>query len=328
MSDREKSGLLDELVELAARGLDALGLNGARLRWKWNRRHELIAERRARAETFVRSARGKHKMCRSCRALVPKNTRRCPECGTDLGTVSAPGVGRVLSQLLPGAGAVTSLLMLVNGFFFALMLMAQIKSGQGVELLSRFNWEITGRFGSGAGLATLTAGLWWRLITPVFLHGGLIHFGFNSFALLSLGPIVESEYGRERFWVIYLLCGVAGNLLASLNNQAVVGASGAIFGLVGLLIVFGSRARTVAGRNLKTFLMRWTIFMFVISLLPGISFWAHAGGFLMGLLLGWLVPSRELKTARSRRAWGLAATSGVLLVLFAFWQVAREVGWG
>lgn len=327
MSDPEEQGLLDQLVELAARGLDALGLNGARLRWKWNRRSELIAERKAQAETYVRSARGKHKMCRSCRALVPKSARQCPECGTDLGDVSTPGVGRVLSQLLPGAGAVTALLMLVNGFFFALMLIAQIKSGEGAGLFASFDFMTSARFGSSLGRIPFTEGAWWRLITPIFLHGGLIHFAFNSYALLNLGPIVENAYDRERFWVVYLLCGIGGNTLSSLFGSNVVGASGAIFGLIGLLIVFGARARSVAGRNLKSFLTRWALFMFIFSLLPGISFAAHAGGFVMGLLLGALVPSGQLRSMRARRLWALTAGAAVLLVLLAFWQVAREGWW-
>ena len=93
-----------------ARLMDAVGLNGTRLRWKWNQRRLKLAEGGARAEVLWRSTRGKHKMCPSCRALVARGARRCDDCGTDLGTVSTPGLGRMFSNLLPGATAATSLI--------------------------------------------------------------------------------------------------------------------------------------------------------------------------------------------------------------------------
>ena len=79
----------------------------------------------------------------------------------------------------------------------------------------------------------MVGGEWWRLITPIFLHGGLIHFLFNSYLLIHLGPLVEEIFGTYRYWVIYLCCGIAGSLFSQVPRFVnTVGASGAIMGLL------------------------------------------------------------------------------------------------
>src|SRR6185369_10571168 len=114
----------DRAVEALAKLLDALGMNGTRLRWRWNQRQRLIGEQGMRAELMWRSAKAPHKMCPHCRALVPRSARRCTECGESLRGVSGPGLGRVLSNFLPGIAGATSLLVLANGLLYLLMLMA------------------------------------------------------------------------------------------------------------------------------------------------------------------------------------------------------------
>jgi rhomboid protease GluP len=325
LGEDEGGGLLDELVELLARAMDAVGLNGRRLRWKWNQRKKQMAEQKEEASVMLRSARGSHKMCPSCRALVPRSAKACSECGASLSGVTSPGFGRVLTQIFPGATAATSLILLTNGFWFAMMLMAQMKTGEGggLGLFRAFDGRLLYRFGSGYGIAIIY-GEWWRLITPIFLHGGILHFGFNSYVLLQLGPLVEAEYGRDRFWIVYLLCGIAGNVLAALfvPGIPVVGASGAIFGLVGLLIVHSGRRGGFGGRQLRSRLIQWAFLMFVISLMPGISLSAHAGGFLGGLALGWLVPAGEIRNRTAARVWEVLAVVCVLLVVFSFYRIA------
>lgn len=324
MSEKEDRGLLDELVDLLARAMDSVGLQGTRLRWRWNQRRRNMGETKLQSSLMMRSARGRHKMCPSCRALVPRSARTCAECGADLSSVSVPGLGRFLANLLPGATATTSLLLLVNGFWFAMMMMVQVKTGE-ASLLGAFGRELSYRFGSGWAPAILH-GEWWRLITPIFLHGGLIHFFFNSMVLLQLGPMVQELYDARRFWVIYLVSGILGNVAATVFNPrgGVVGASGAIFGLIGLLMIYGWRRGGVAGRQLKSFMARWAIIMFIISVLPGISFVAHAGGFLGGIILGMAVPYGHFRNRSSARIWEALSLAGVLLVLFAFLQVALQ----
>jgi rhomboid protease GluP len=332
MSDQKQSGFLDRLVDLVAGALDALGLNGTRFRWKWQRKRAQFRETGLKGEILWRSAKTKHKMCPSCRALVPRSSRKCPECGAGLAGVRAPGIGRLLSNIFPGATATTSLLLLVNGLFFmlALMLPPTVASGQptGLGRLMSFNVYDLLRLGGGLGSLAIHDGEWWRLVTSIFLHGGLLHFGFNSFVLLQLGPLVEETYGTEKFWVIYLWSGIAGNLASQLAQQRVpvVGASGAIVGLIGLLLAYGIRRGGVIGGNIRSVMTRYAIYILVFSLLPGISLLSHAGGFAGGFLLGLVIPAGASRSRQAAAGFQMLAMAGVVLVLLSFYQVALHGG--
>jgi rhomboid protease GluP len=327
-----KQGSLDRAVEFAAKLLNALGLNGTRLQWKWNQRRRRLAEAGVRREILWRSARGRHKMCPACRALVDRSARTCPECGGTMAGVRAPGLGRVAANLLPGISAATSLLMLVNGFWFLLMIMAQIKAGSpggGASPFSPFDLELMARFGAGVSrermLSTgaVTGGEWWRLITPIFLHGGLIHFLFNSYLLLNLGPLVEDIFGAPRYWVIYLSCGIAGSIASQAPRFVItVGASGAIMGLIGLLLVHGYLRGGFLGQTMKSLVIRLAIYSVILSLMFNIDHLNHIGGFACGALLALVVPHGPHRSRTEAAVWQVLSVAGVLLVLLAFYQVA------
>jgi membrane associated rhomboid family serine protease len=320
----EKPGALDRVVDFAAKTLDALGLNGTRLRWRWNRHRAHLAEAGARSDMLVRSARAKHKMCPACRTLVPRSATRCEACDADLASVRRPGFGRVVANLLPGMTAATSLLLLTNGFWFLLTLLAQIQGGGDAGLFSPFEGRLLYEFGSGYSPATL-AGEWWRIITPIFLHGGILHFFFNSYVLVQLGPLVEEEFGTERFWVIYLLSGICGSALSQFMRPVnTVGASGAIFGLIGLLLVHGWRTGGSRGTAIRTGMMRYLVYVLIFSLLAGsgIDHLNHAGGFACGALLGLVVRAGAYRGKSDAIAWSGMAVLGVLLVMWSFYRVA------
>jgi rhomboid protease GluP len=328
----DKLGPLDRAVERLARLLNALGLNGTRLLWKWSQRRRRLGEAGLRTEILWRSARGRHKMCPACRALVERALRDCPECGEPLGRVRAPGIGRALSNLLPGISAATSLLMLVNGFWFLVMITAQIRAGAGQahpSLFGSFDLEMMARFGAGVSRPRLlstgavTGGEWWRFVTPIFLHGGLLHFLFNSYLLLNLGPIVEEVYGAARYWTIYLACGIAGSLASQLPRFVItVGASGAIMGLIGLLLVHGLRRGGVLGESMKSLLGRLVIYSIVLGLLFNIDHLNHLGGLACGAALGLVVTHGPYRGRAEERGWHALSLAAVLLVLWAFYQVA------
>src|ERR1700687_782312 len=94
-----------------------------------------------------------------------------------------------------------------------------------------------GALGANFGPATI-GGEWWRLLTSVFVHGGLLHIAFNMWCLWNLGALCESLYGRWTYPAIYLICGVGASLASAAwhPHTPSVGASGAIFGLAGALI--------------------------------------------------------------------------------------------
>ncbi len=315
--------LLDRVVERIAQGLDALGLNGTRLRWRWNRRRRDLAESGMQAAVLWRSASSPHKMCPACRALVPRTAGRCTECGASLAAVRAPGIGRALSNILPGATAATSLLLLANGALFLLMLVSSLRAGTAPGLLSQFDGLSLVRFGSGFSPLTMDRGEWWRLVTPIFLHGGLLHFGFNSYALLQIGPLVEAEYGTERFAFVYLASGILGNLASqSLRTVNTVGASGALCGLIGLLLVFGIRKGGIAGTSFRSAMTQYAVYLLVFSLLPGVDLLCHLGGFAGGFLLGWIVPAGPARSRATAALWDALAFGSIALVLYSFYRVA------
>ena len=139
----------------------------------------------------------------------------------------------------------------------------------------------------------IVAGEWWRLVTPMFLHLNLIHVAVNSYSLFAFGQQVESVLGYRRFMGVYLLSGVAGTVASfAFSPNPSVGASGAIFGLVGAMLVYFYRHRQLFGEMGRRRLMDILVIAginLVIGLSPGIDNWGHVGGLLGGALLAWLL---------------------------------------
>ena len=145
--------------------------------------------------------------------------------------------------------------------------------------------------------AEIANGQWWRFVTPIFLHIGLLHILFNSYALWVVGPQVEKLYGGARFVIFYVLTGVAGVAASYFyhpENQS-AGASGAIFGLFGVLLVFGIRHRRDIPPFFKRAVGTGVLPVILINLVIGFSIAAidnsaHIGGLLAGAALAALIP--------------------------------------
>ena len=140
----------------------------------------------------------------------------------------------------------------------------------------------------------LLAGQYWRLITPIFLHANIVHIGLNGYFLYLIGPQVERAFGTPRFTAIFMLSGIAGVLASfAFSSYDSLGASGALFGLIGALIPFLYRNRKIMTNTQRY--MRNIILVIVVNLLidvvPGlnIDYWAHLGGLAAGLLLAWFI---------------------------------------
>ena len=132
-----------------------------------------------------------------------------------------------------------------------------------------------------------------RLVTSVFLHGGLLHLVFNMYALYVIGPQLESFFGKIKYIMIYIGSAVIGNLLSMLfiNDMTVsVGASGAIFGLLGSLIYFGYHYRVYLGSVIKSQIIPLIVVnLFIGFMMSGINNFAHIGGLIGGILLSMAV---------------------------------------
>jgi len=144
----------------------------------------------------------------------------------------------------------------------------------------------------------LLLGELWRLVTAMFLHGGFDHLAGNVMALFVLGMACEHAFGWRKMGGIYLLAGVAGGLAsAAINPAPTVGASGAIFGLMGCLVAVLARLRgTVQLRDgrIGTVVGLWAAYQMALGFAdPVVANFAHIGGFVTGAVLGLLIPPHE-----------------------------------
>ena len=134
---------------------------------------------------------------------------------------------------------------------------------------------------------SVLSGDYFRLITHAFLHIGIVHLLCNMYVLYSIGPQIESHYGKWRFIVIYLLSAIGGGLLGCIfsPNAVSAGASGAIFGLLGSLVYFGLKFRLYFKQSLYTQIIPIIIINLLIGfMIPNIGVAAHFGGLIYGYL--------------------------------------------
>ncbi len=171
----------------------------------------------------------------------------------------------------------------------------------------------------------------WRLLAACFLHFGPIHILFNCIVLMDLGRLLEPMLGLHRFITTYLACGVLASA-ASVGWQMLfgpalsAGASGALCGLIGVLLGFSIRHRD---RRLREQMVRWVIYLAIFSIIiPFIDHAAHAGGLVAGFVFGLFVPSYVTSTATTRwvvPAW-LAMTACAVSLGFAIWGLFETLG--
>ncbi len=127
-------------------------------------------------------------------------------------------------------------------------------------------------------------GEWWRLVTAAFLHGSFLHIAFNMYVLFALGPTLERILGHYRYLALYVLAAIGGGVVSyafSDMRTVSVGASGAIFGLMGALVVAGRRLRYDITQVLVLLAVNFAIGFFA----PGIDWRAHLGGLVTGAIV-------------------------------------------
>src|SRR5438552_5187935 len=176
----------------------------------------------------------------------------------------------------------------------------------------------------------IAQGQWWRFVTPIFIHIGLLHLLFNSYALWIVGPQVEKLYGGARFVILYVLTGVGGvyGSYAYHPNTISAGASGAIFGLFGVLLVFGLRYRNSIPPFFKRAVGTGVLPIIVINLIigftiPAIDNSAHIGGLLAGALLALVIPFQK-PGDDTPRIFEIMQISVLALVAVCFYAVAKN----
>jgi membrane associated rhomboid family serine protease len=241
--------------------------------------------------------------------------QRCPE-----HSGKAQGVARMTKGVrragYEGTGAlVTRTLIAINVAVY----LAQIGQGAGLTPASGSIFEKGVLYGPA-----VAQGDWWRLITSMFLHASLLHIGMNMVVLWIIGAPVEAALGRGRFLLLYLVSGLAGSTGALLWSPTTptLGASGAIFGILGAALILERQRTYVLGGQAVGLLVVNLVFTFAI---PNISIGAHVGG-LAGGALAALALSRFGRGHAIYGRLGLVGVAGVLAiaaasVALAYWKV-------
>ncbi len=265
-------------------------------------------------ETFVSCSECGRPICAECMTPAPVG-QRCPEhSGKPQGTkrISA-GVRRGAFE---GTGALMTKILLGVNILIYVITAAQGGglNNPGGSLFDR--WLLFG--------PAVADGEWWRLITSAFLHASLLHIAFNMYFLWLVGSAVEQALGRGRFLLIYFVSALAGSAGALVWTPTVptVGASGALFGILGAALVLERQRNFVLGGSALALIVINLILSFTLS---NISVGGHIGGLIGGILCT-LVLSKfgRAHAAYSRVGlWGIAGVLGVglLSIVVAYWRV-------
>ncbi len=268
-------------------------MNKQQLQWKLIR---LVRQVERRWDSFMNLWRGTQvttRMCPNCRALVDLKARICPLCEQRL-RYRPSGLGKLLQNLVPNYAPLSYLLLGINFILFLLIFISERDlSPQDLgRLIWGFNSRVLALWGADLGIL-VSQGQWWRLVSALFIHIGIIHLLFNCYALIFIGPLLEEQLGRERFLVVYLATGVFGFLLSNWYygpTLTTAGASGAIFGLIGAALVM-SKKWLAWGSVMHQQLIHWTIYGFGYGLFIGANNAAHIGGFIAGAAIAFLLPN-------------------------------------
>jgi rhomboid protease GluP len=240
-----------------------------------------------------------------------------------------PGPQQVSVRTPQGKPLVTYIMLGLSVAIYALQEITKSYSLSGIGLPADWGLKVN---------ELIIQGQLWRLFTPMFLHGGIIHIAMNMYALLAFGPQLERYYGHWRYLALYLVSGFAGNVASFLFSDAnSLGASTAIFGLLGAEAVFLYRNRKLFGgaqRALTNLIVVAVINLAYGFAAPGIDYWGHIGGLVGGVLFAWFggpvlqvsgyYPQVELTDTR-QSSQAILAGLGVLLLfaLLAGFKIIR-----
>jgi len=286
------------------------------LPYQWQMRAERL--KKMFGGMFGRGER-RPQLCPACGALVGINATRCHQCGTNL-RFGLAAWSKGLTEFFGGHAPATSALLIVNLVMFAAELMGTMHVGKlgGLSILWGLDGETMYRLGACFAPSIFVGHEWYRLVTANFLHGGLIHIGFNMMVLLDIGPIVEEVYGSARYLFLYVTMGVVAYLVSAWAGHFSVGASGAIMGIIGLLIALTTKRGGMQMRELRSRLISWVVTIFALGFLVGglrTDNWAHFGGLVAGFGLGKVFADRLPQPGKERtQAYALGWCAGIVLI--------------
>ena len=301
---------------------------------------------------------GRPTMCRSCGSIVGAGEQQCAVCGTRVGSAAKHSdettqrdndAMRFARAVLNRPYKFTIILLAANIFVFVLMWQS---SGMSFSVLNFFPYDVLVAYGAKVNYLVREQHQWWRFVTPMFLHINLLHLMVNMYSLWVVGPYVEKLYGSARFVVFWIVTGIAsivasyltvlppgrqvgrlGSFLFKTIDGPSVGASGALFGLVGVLFVFGIKYRRELPEGFKRAFGTGLLPMIALNLFIGfvgrglIDNAAHLGGLVAGALMALVIDYR-----RPGERSGIAITWRILQIVcigltsFGFIKAAQHFG--
>ena len=294
-------------------------------------------------------------MCRSCGAIIGAGQEQCAVCGKSASGAPSTGQTRTAadSEAMRFARAVLSrpykftiILLIANIFVFTLMWQT---TGLPLSLTTLIPPGVLLPFGAKLNSYIHNQHQWWRFVTPMFLHVNLLHLIVNMYSLWIVGPYVEKLYGSAKFVVFWVVTGVggvvgsyltvrpglAGNPITGFifrpSDTPSAGASGALFGLVGVLFVFGIKFRHELPEGFKRAFGTGLLPMIVLNLFIGyvlrgfVDNAAHLGGMLSGAALALVVDYRR-PGERSGVAitWRVLQIVAIALVAVSFFKTVQH----
>ncbi len=291
-------------------------------------------------------------MCPGCRALLGPGEAACPYCGWNVRQTAVRREGGPVERALRPAGGIVPVLLGANVLLYAVTTFVDARAARDAapDPLPLAEYLVQGLLNPrSASLVALGAnvpelvlkGEAWRILCPVFLHGGILHIGVNMMSLRNIGGAVEEAYGAGKALALYLLAGIAGSLASiawflhsgpvSFRGQHVliprIGASGAIIGFAGILAALGFRIGGEAGKALWKPMVQSVGFILVLGVVLAFTGGpvvfdnsAHVGGFAFGFAAGWFgaFGIRARGNPVAVKAWDGAAIVLSLLTVASF----------
>jgi len=272
------------------------------------------------------SSERKSILCPNCRKLISMDEPACPYCG-----LVRPGLHNsagIIRKIFLGSDPIRTIIYINIAFYVLSLLLdpAGILAGGGMfSFLSPSNQSLF-LLGATGTIPVIQAHRFWTLISASFLHGGILHIGFNMMALYQLGPFVLREFGFHRFINLYIITGVCGFAASVLFGVPfTIGASASICGLIGAIIYYGKSRGGSYGEAIYKEAMGWIVGLIFFGLIfSGINNWAHGGGLLSGILLAFLMGYNDNK---KESAWNklLAYACILLTATILIWAVISSL---
>jgi membrane associated rhomboid family serine protease len=287
--------------------------------------------RHPNVETGVHCTRCGRPICPECMIPAPVG-HQCPDCVAEARREFRQGPGRRIAaaNIRRRASATTVLLSLI-----AVMFLVELSAGGPGSLMTGPPGTKLVDLGASVALwrnldgtiVGIALGQYWRLVSAMFLHAGLLHIAFNAYALWLFGTVVEQELGWARLVLIYFATGIVASAASYAfgPNAVGVGASGAIFGIFGAFVTYNYRRRhlAIAAARLRSAVMIVVINMVLALSIQGIDWRAHVGGFVAGLFAGFA--AEGVGTASARRTILVTGFVGLIAVAYALvaWHTSQ-----